>query len=183
MNAVEAMVQFVANYVDVGGALGSLAAVSVAGSLLGSILLGESGISHPRERVRWALSFAAIMFVGGLIFDSFLGVNKVSATPTWCLWSASITCALWVAVYVMMDVKGWSKWSWIARPAGANPLIAYLLHPILVGLLSGLGLAPYLLAYKNSTNPWIVIAGSIAMSLFICWATGAIARTGFRNRI
>jgi len=183
LTLLQQSVEFVGGYIDLGGATGSLAAISVAGSLLGTILIGPQKLPDHRTRIRWALMFAFGLFVGGLIFDSFAGINKISATPTWCLWCASLTCLVWTAVYRVMDVAGWTWWAAVARPAGANPLIAYLLHPIVVGSISVLGYSGDLLAYKSSSEVWLVLCGSVSMALAICVLTGLIAKAGLRVRI
>lgn len=183
LTLVQQVVEFVGGYIDLGGATGSLAAISVAGSLLGTILIGPQVLADHRARIRWALVFALGLFIGGLVFDSFAGINKIAATPTWCLWCASLTCLVWTAVYRVMDVAGWNWWAIVARPAGANPLIAYLLHPIVVGTISVLGFSGDLLAYKSSPEVWMVVCGSAGMALAICALTGLIAKAGLRVRI
>jgi predicted acyltransferase len=176
-------IDFLSQYIDIGGATGSLAAVSVAGCLLGSILIGPQQIEDHPSRLRWSLAFAFGLFLGGLLCDPLAGINKIAGTPTWGLWSASLTCLVWAVVYLIMDVRGVTRWSVVARPAGANPLIAYLLHPVLIGCLSLMGLSSTLLAYKSSQNVGVVVAGSVIMSLTVCALTGLIARAGLRVRI
>ena len=161
LEILEGAVAFASSYIDLGGATGSLAAISVAGCLLGTILAGPQRIEEHGSRLRWAAGFAGGLFVGGLLCDSFAGINKIAATPTWCLLCASLTCLAWIGVYQLMDVRGVTRWSVIARPAGANPLIAYLLHPILVGCLSLTGLGGYLLADTSSSNPGLGVVGSV----------------------
>ncbi len=170
-------------YVGYGSAIGSLGSITMAGCLLGTILLPRSGLAHHADRIGWALVFAAGLFTAGLVTDTFGGINKIAATPTWCLWSAAITTAVWIGLYVVMDIGGWRAWSIVVRPAGANPLIAYLLHPILIWCLSLSGLAGTLLSYKASESPWICMSGSLVMSLAVCGVTGLIARSGLRLRV
>ncbi len=183
IDAFQSLLGFVGSYVDVAGALGSLASVSVAGTLLGSTLAGPQKLESPSARIRWALVYSAGLFLAGLLCDGFSGINKIAATPTWCLWCAALTCVTWVVVYRVMDVGGMTKWSVVARPAGANPLIAYLLHPIILWVVSFAGLSAWLFAYKSSPNPGVVIAGSVAMALIVSALTGLIAKAGLRVRI
>lgn len=170
-------------YVDLGGATGSLAAIVLAGCLLGSVLRRDSDVATPRERAGWALTFALGLFVAGLVADTFEGINKIGATPTWCLWSAALAVSLWLALYFAIDVGGWRAWTIVVRPAGANPLIAYFLHPIVTTGLSLAGLWGSVLAYKDSASPGVVVAGSLAMALFVCALTGLLARAGLRVRL
>ena len=68
-------------------------------------------------------------------------------------------------------------------PAGANPLVAYFLHPIVTGLVGLAGYWGLLLGYKGSPDPWVVVGGSLGMALFVCLATGLLARLGLRTRL
>jgi predicted acyltransferase len=181
--AVARAIDAVENYVSLRDATGSLAAVTMAGCLLGTILRRGSDVTTPRGRVCWALTFAAGLFLAGLVTDTFEGINKIAATPTWCLWSAGLACLVWVVLYLVLDVADLGAWSLVLRPAGANPLVAYFLHPIAVELISAAGLGNRLLAYKGSADPWVVIGGSLAMAVLVCAAAGLLGRLGLRMRL
>jgi predicted acyltransferase len=173
----------VAEYVSLSDATGSLAAITMAGCLLGTVLRRGSDIPGPRGRIAWALTFTAGLLLAGFVTDPFEGINKIAATPTWCLWSAAITCLVWVLLYLPLDVAGWRGWAVLVRPAGANPLVAYFLHPILVELVAAAGLGGTVLAYRASPDPWVVIGGSAAMAAFVCAATGLLGWLGLRVRL
>ena len=170
-------------YVGLGDATGSLAAISVAGCLLGSILRRDSDLTTPGDRLRWAFTFAVGLFLAGLVTDTFEGINKIGATPTWCLWSAALTCLVWMALYQIVDVAGFQRWTILVRPAGANPLLAYFLHPIIVELVVVAGLGSRVLSYQEASNPSIVVAGSLGMALFVCVVTGLLGWLGLRTRL
>jgi predicted acyltransferase len=173
----------VGEYVSLSDATGSLAAITMAGCLLGTILRRGSDIPGPSGRIAWALTFTAGLLLAGFVTDTFEGINKIAATPTWCLWSAALTCLVWVLLYLPLDVAGWRGGAALVRPAGANPLVAYFLHPILVELVSAAGLGGTVLAYQASPNPWVVIGGSAAMAAFVCAATGLLGWLGLRVRL
>lgn len=170
-------------YVSLRDALGSLAAITMAGCLLGTILRRDSDVTTHRARVSWALTFAAGLLLAGLFTDTFEGVNKIAATPTWCLWCAGLTCFVWVVLYLLLDVASCRGWSMPLRAAGANPLVAYFLHPIVLGASSLAGVGNTVLAYKQSSDPWVAIGGSAAMAAFVCAAAGLFGRIGLRVRL
>jgi hypothetical protein len=97
--------------------------------------------------------------------------------------SAALTCLVWVLLYLPLDVAGWRGWAVLGRPAGANPLVPYFLHPILVELLSAARLGGTVFAYRASADPWVVIGGSAAMAAFVCAATGLLGWLGLRVRL
>src|SRR6516165_5881498 len=115
----------VSQYVSLRDALGSLAAVTMAGCLLGAILRRDSDVTNHRARISWAATFAAGLFLAGCLTDTFEGINKIAATPTWCLWSAAIACIVWIVLYLALDVTNAGGWSLPIRAAGANPLVGY----------------------------------------------------------
>jgi predicted acyltransferase len=176
-------VKSIDNYVSLGDALGSLAAVTMAGCLLGTILRRDSDVVTHRDRLSWATTFTVGLLLAGLVTDPLEGINKVAATPTWCFWSAALTCLTWMLLYRFIDMAGYRGWSILVRPAGANPLVAYFLHPIIVESLSLVGLGDIVLKYKGSPQVWMIIAGSIVMAVFVCAATGLLGRLGVRVRL
>jgi heparan-alpha-glucosaminide N-acetyltransferase len=176
-------INYVEQWVSLSDATGSLAAVAMAGCLLGTILRRDSDVTTHRQRLRWAWTFAAGLFLAGCVTDTFEGINKIAATPTWCLWSASLACIAWSVLYLLIDVAGASRWSALVRAPGANPLVAYFLHPILLGLVSLSGRGSSVLAYKDAANQWTVVGGSFIMAAVVCCGAGLLGRFGLRMRL
>jgi heparan-alpha-glucosaminide N-acetyltransferase len=183
LTAMAHIVDRLGEYVSLSDATGSLAAITMAGCLLGTILRPGSEVIRPRARVVWALTFALGLFVAGCVTDTFEGINKIAATPTWCLWSAAITSVVWILLYLLLDVAGFKSWSILIRPAGANPLVAYFLHPILVEGIAVAGLEGTLLAYNHAADPWVIVAGSVGMAALVCAATGVLGQLGLKVRL
>ena len=179
--ALEGTFQWIESYVGLGDALGSLAAVSMAGCLLGSILRRDSSVASHKDRLAWASTLVAGLFLAGAVTDTFEGINKIGATPTWCFFSAGIAGTVWILLYLIMDVARFQGWAFVFRPAGANPLLAYFLHPITVWVVGLTGLS--ILDYTGSKDPWVVVGGSAGMALFVCLAAGLFARLGLRVRL
>ncbi len=124
----------------IGQSLGSLASVSVAGCCLGSIVSSGSEIRTHTKRFCWALVYAVGLAVAASLFDPLYGINKIRATPAWCFLCSSLTPLTWAALYWIMDVRGFRTWSVFVCPAGANPLMAYILHPFVLMVASFIGL-------------------------------------------
>ena len=181
--ALKVGIDGVNRYVGLGDATGSLAAIVMAGCLLGSVLRRDSDVATHRARLGWAACFALGLFAAGLATDTFEGINKIAATPTWCFASAALACLTWMVLYVLMDMAGYSGFSILIRPAGANPLVAYFLHPITVGAVALSGLGETLLGYHSSPNPMVVVAGSLAMACFVCALTGLLGKAGLRVKL
>ncbi len=183
VTAFQSSVEFINRYVSLGSQLGSLPAIVMAGCVLGKILTSDSKVASPSERMKWAFVFAIGLFLAGAMTDTFAGINKISATPTWCFWCAGLGTLFWIVLFWIIDVKKWSTWSIPFRPAGANPLIAYLLHPILLFTFSLTGIGVTIRAYSSSETAWVAVVGSAAMALAICGLTALIAKAGLRIRV
>jgi len=176
----------VGNHVGFGSTLGSQAAVTVAGCCLGSILTDRSEVQRPAARICWALGFAVGLFFVGWLLDAPYGISKIRGTPAWCLYSAAATTVAWAALYWLMDLRGVTGWARLVRPAGSNPLLAYLLHPLfwlLIGL-AGPRVTAVVQCYVNPAWPAaIAVLGSLVVAFLVVQATGWIARAGFRLKV
>ncbi len=130
-------------YFSVGRIVASHSAVALSGTLLGVLLLRhrqEGG--SPRRLVGAALGYAAALAAAGALLHELHGlhpafsINKVLATPAWCLLSAAITTAFWVGIFVLTDVGRWERWPKAPFIAGGNALLCYLLAPFLLSLFA-----------------------------------------------
>jgi predicted acyltransferase len=125
----------------VGGIVGTHGALVLAGTLLGVLLLRQQRDGGSQWRfVLEMLGYAGTLAAAGLLLHTLAGVDraftisKIHATLPWGLVSASLTCAAWVAVFVIADVLGLARWPRSVVIAGENPLLAYLLAPLLLSL-------------------------------------------------
>jgi predicted acyltransferase len=167
-------------WVDIGSMLGSLASVTAAGAALGTILLPTSGIAEASGRRRWALVFGFGLACGAVLLDPLYGINKIAATPSWCLWSSAFTCWTWALLSWLIDDRRWSVWTWPLRAAGENALTAFLLHPIVLHALSLTGTAKYL---HFGEGPGPAIARSAAMAIAVLILTGLLKRAHLHPRL
>jgi heparan-alpha-glucosaminide N-acetyltransferase len=181
IHQVQSVFQGVDSHVSIGESLGSLASISMAGCCLGSIIVPASDLRTHGERLRWTAMFALWLAAAAVLFDPLFGINKIRATPAWCFTCALLTAVTWAALYWLMDVRKYRAWSVIVRPAGVNPLLAYILHPMLY-LVAGITGLP-LWFYKSPELPVFVnILGCLMMAFFVVGLTGLITRLGYRMK-
>ena len=150
----------------VGGIVGTHGAIVLAGCLLGVLI--ERHLRSPGSPWRFAagaLAIAAAFGAAGLLLHTLHGlhsaftVSKIHATLPWGLFSAALTTAAWVAVFVIADVLGHGAWPKAVRIAGENPLLAYLLAPFLLSLFE---LAAPLF---GGANPYEAISQPVVLGL------------------
>ncbi len=109
--------------------IGSLPAITVLGLILGTIIRSQD--IDARGKIKSALIFALCMYVAGWLLRPLYGVNKVQATPSWCLWCSAFTTIGWVALYWLIDLKKAGKGFKIVGAAGRNALFAYVLSAVI----------------------------------------------------
>ena len=172
---------WLANHVSFGVTLGSQAAITVAGVLLASILMATEAATVG-ARVRFTLLFIAGTTAAALLLHGLYGINKNSATPSWCLWACAITAALWLLFFLVADV---GPTGWITRPlavAGQNVLLAYLLSDLLPSALGLFHLGDW---YWRLSQPDLAhaVARSAGCGVLILAATAGLNRLGFRLKL
>ncbi|HEX9106628.1 MAG TPA: DUF5009 domain-containing protein [Longimicrobiales bacterium] len=127
---------WITGWVSIGSMLGSHAALTLSGAVFGAVLLPTSPVRGHAARIRWALGYALFLFAAAWLLHSAADVhkmfivNKIAATPAWCLYSAAITMVFWVVFYWLLDVRGHTRGTTMLERAGQNALLAYILAPI-----------------------------------------------------
>ncbi len=178
-------------WIGFGSMLGSHAAITVSGILLGSILTPQSPIASHGARIRWAFFYGLAMFVAGELLHTLKDthamwiLNKNAATIPWCLVSSAITVWVWIAIYWLMDVRGWKRWAIVLQPAGENPLFAYILHPMLIYMiaLSALVLGGFNIHAWLGKSFILGFTRSVLFAFAVTWLAGAMKRIGVRLKL
>jgi predicted acyltransferase len=169
------------HYVGIGGTLGSQAAITVAGLLLGSILVTPE-TATAGARTRFTLLFITGFAAAAYLLHGLYGINKNAATPSWCLWASAITATLWLLLYWLGDV---AKLGVLTKPlaiAGQNVLLAYLLSEMLPSALTVIHLDGW---YDRLASPDLAhaVARSAGCGIVLLAATAGLNRVGFRLKI
>ena len=182
---------WISQWVNIGSMLGSHAAITVSGIVLGLILIPDSPIKTHAGRIRWAILYGFGMAAGGWCLHTLREihpmwiVNKNAATPPWCLYSSAITVWVWVLTYWLMDVKGWKRWAVVVQPGGENPLFAYILQPM-VGAMFGLSailLGGFNLHSFLGQSFAIGFWRALGIAFLMTWLAGALKRVGVWLRL
>jgi len=162
------------DYVWLGGHIGGHSAVAVAGVVVASLFLDGSPAAIPRKRIVWILVFAGMLFASGFLLRPLYGISKNDATPTWCLYSAGLSCLIYVALYWLVDLHGRTAWALFLQPAGANPLLAYILPDVVYSLLAVAGVT----YHRTHWN-----AGATAVARSLVFALAVVVLTGLLGRL
>lgn len=167
-------------YLDLGSQIGGHGSVVVAGMAISMLFAPWSAVKTPRARVVWILTFAVGLTLAGVWLRPLYGIRKNLATPSWCLLCSAICCVIYIFLYWLVDLRGNRRWAAFVRPAGANPLLAYILPDTILALLGAVGLAwIWSLANEGAMG----ILRSAVFALAIVGLTGLLGRAGVRLKL
>jgi predicted acyltransferase len=141
--------------------------IVMAGVLTSMLFLTDAFAISRKRKTIVALGFAAALFVSGWLLTP-LGISKVRATPTWCLVCSGASICAFLILYWLCDVKKRVSWAIVAKPAGSNTLLTYLLPPLCAAIFG----REVLVARWNHGGPGVLQAvvftgGVIAISAIL----------------
>lgn len=133
-------------------------AIVLCGIVLSLIYFDKKDTKTSTRRFAEAGIFTLLLFVAGYILRPYFGISKIYATPTWCLYSAGVSCIIFSMLYWLIDLKKISNWTRFFRPAAVNPLLTYIIPGILYALFAVLHISifPYSLRFGVPGFLWAV---------------------------
>src|SRR6185437_9773538 len=163
------------NYADV---LGSQPAISVAGVVVGSMLLDTQMTG--RQRRRDALLWGFLLAIAAVLFYPFYLLNKNNGTPTWCFICAAVTSWLWAGFSWLIDERRIERPLQLFIRGGQNVLFAYLFVDVVLYFIWWRGYGFYgHLGHSLATG----ITRSLVMAALILWLTGFVKNRGGRLQL
>ncbi|MFC2084306.1 DUF5009 domain-containing protein [Bacteroidota bacterium] len=169
--------QPVSDVVWIGGHIGTHSAITVSGIVVSMLFFGENKNLSPLKRILWILIFALFIYLTGCFLRPHYIVSKNLATPSWGLFSISICSVIFAFLYWLIDLKKKNWWVFFIRPAGVNPLLAYIL-PFIVYALIGLFEITYL--KDNFGHGSIGIVRSVVFTLIMVGFTNMLTKLRIR---
>jgi heparan-alpha-glucosaminide N-acetyltransferase len=163
------------SFLLIGMQVGSHASVVVSGILL-SIVLTSKRFDSLKKRIYAMIIYAALLLITGILFQPLYGINKNLATPAWCFYSAFYCVIIFILLYIIIDHYKHERWSAVFKPAGTNPLLAYILPSIFYSLLTLIGVT----FYSELGYGVIGIIRSLVFSFFILGITHLMTKLNIR---
>lgn len=158
---------------------GNVPMIIIAGMLTTLILRKFRDNQNKFIFITIAIGIGSIIL--GFVLRHWFIISKIKATPSWGLICNGISMLLFILLFWIIDIYGKKSWANFMKPAGQNSLTTYLAPDILYHLiwLSGVSV----LIYKQSSEPLIVIAGSIAWAMLMVGFTALLVRFGIRLKL
>ncbi len=104
---------------------GSHPMIVMGGVVTSTIFLARGETISLSKRMASAFLFAIVTLTLAIVLTP-LGISKIYATPTWCLYSVSSSVLIFMLLYWICDVKRKTGWAFFVKSAGANTLTTYL---------------------------------------------------------
>ena len=146
---------------DPEGILSTLPAISTT---LFGVLAGRwlTGYRAPRDKTAGLLAAGAAAAAAGSLWHLLVPINKSLWTSSYALFMAGLGAICLGALYWLVDVRGWKRWTVPARVLGMNAIAAYVLAGIAARLL-------YLVQVTGQRGTPLTIKVWIYDSLFASW--------------
>lgn len=153
----------------------------VLSGLIGGLIIKKIPVTEFRKVIIIFIGLGVFYLLGGFILRSWFIISKIKATPSWGMICCGISFLLFILLYWIIDVKNKKKWATFLKPAGQNSLTTYLAPDILYHMMWMTGIP--VLIYKQSSEPLVVITGSLIWALLMVGLTALLAQINIRLRI
>jgi len=154
---------------------GSSASLIMAGIVTTVIFMQARRFQTFRQKLVPALTFSVAALIAGYLLKP-LGISKIRATPTWCLFTIAFAVAAFALLYWVCDVRKKTGWAFAFRPAGSNTLTTYLL-PDYWEMLGAVGITFFGALFHSG---WQGVAKSIVFTCFMLAIAAFLTRRKIR---
>jgi len=149
--------------------------------LIAGLIIQQASEKEFKPVIAIFVGLGILYIISGFFLRKWFIISKIQATPSWGMICAGISMLVFILIYWIADVRKKLKWAEFLRPAGENSLTTYIAPDILYYLICSTGVP--ILIYKESSQPLIVIAGSIAWALLMVGLTAFLARLKIKLKI
>ncbi|RRA47651.1 DUF5009 domain-containing protein [Acidipila sp. EB88] len=156
---------------------GSSVSLIFAGIFTSNLFFEQGRTVRSKNLRASALAFATL--VVGIVLSP-LGISKIRATPTWCLYTIAAAIMLFMLLHWVCDVRGRQRWATWLKPAGTNTLLTYLLPDLyyFATLLVGFG---YFGSHLHQGVPGVCV--TLFFTLAILAASAFLTKVGLRLQL
>ena len=149
--------------------------------VVAGVMLRNYKTSEPGSIITPFLVIGIISIIFGFFLRNWFIISKIHATPSWGMICNGISFLVFILIYWIADVKNKTGWAAFVRPAGQYSLTTYLAPDILYHAIWMSGIP--ILIYKQSSEPLIVVAGSLAWALLMAGLTALLARVNVKLKL
>jgi heparan-alpha-glucosaminide N-acetyltransferase len=166
-------------YIYPGAHIAGHAIITMSGVLVCMFLRREGEKMTAATLFRWAIIFSVVMIISGYCLKKF-GINKAGAKVSWSLYCTGLCTILFAVTYYVVDILKITSWTKYFKSAGKNPLLAFILPPLIHPLFAMLGIGIF-----NFYTGWGMAGAffSLIFTFLILAMTALLARGGVSLRL
>lgn len=153
----------------------------VLSGLLAGLIIKKLPVSEFKKIIPLFIALGFFYLAGGFILRHWFIISKIIGTPSWALICCGISLLVFILIYWIADIRKWTGWAGFLKPAGEHSLTTYLAPDILYYLIWISGVP--VLIYKQSHNPFVVVAGSLVWALLMVLLTALLVRLKIRLKL
>ncbi len=136
--------------------------------LLGMMIGRVVGSTQPPKRILQILAVAGISGIAvGLVLSPIIPIIKRIWTASFTLYSAGFVIFGLLLVYWAVEVKKWTRWTYIPVVVGMNSIFAYIIFQLARGSVEDAVMA-FIRPLVEALGPWGSVLHSL-LSLAIIW--------------
>jgi heparan-alpha-glucosaminide N-acetyltransferase len=153
----------------------------VLSGLIAGLVIKKLPVTEFRKVIPIFIGMGIFFLVSGFILRHWFIISKIIGTPSWAMICSGISLLVFILIYWLADVKKLTAWAAFVRPAGEHSLTTYLAPDIIYYLIWSSGIP--VLIYKQSTDPLIVVAGSLVWALLMVQMTRLLVRLNIKLKL
>lgn len=106
----------------------TLSSLGFGGTVLLGVFAGHVLRSYraPGDKLRWLLLAGVACLVGGQLWALHFPIIKHIWTSSMVLWAGGWSYLVLALFYWLIDMKQWTRWSFVFMVVGANAILAYM---------------------------------------------------------
>ncbi len=146
-----------------------------------ALILKKYSTSEFRKIIVIIISAGVISIIAGFVLSKWIILTDFQSSQNHGLIYIGINMILFSILYWIIDIKRFTRWTLFLRPAGENSLTTYLLAEFLYSVILASRIP--ILFYKNSSEPLLMIAGSMIWVIIIVKIAALLVRLNTRLRL
>jgi predicted acyltransferase len=110
--------------------------VSAIATMLLGLMIGEwlRSSAEPRAKLQRMLIVGAALIAAGVVLHfACCPIIKRIWTPSWALYSGGVVIWMLAALYAVIDIAGWKRWSFPLVVVGMNSIAIYMMSQMMRG--------------------------------------------------
>jgi predicted acyltransferase len=158
---------------------GSVPMIVLAGLVVSLIL--KQNTFKPTKTAGIILIMGIFSLAVGFFLRNWFIISKIYGTPSWGMICNGISMMLFALLFLIVDIKGKSRWAAVFRPAGQNSLTTYLAPDIIYYAIWGLSLP--LFFYKQESSQLLAVFGSLSWALVMVIFSALLSKINIRLKL